>query len=128
MAQFGRVLEWGSRGRRFESSHSDHYFVKMQIDICFFLISQKLCWIRTDISANEGERFQYEMQRNCTVPKAQRAESSHSDHCFVKMQFDICFFIAIYIWGYLTYIRKRSLHKKSVILKRQCVFSMHCLK
>ena len=24
MAQFGSVLEWGSRGRRFESSHPDH--------------------------------------------------------------------------------------------------------
>ena len=24
MAQFGSVLEWGSRGRKFESSHPDH--------------------------------------------------------------------------------------------------------
>ena len=24
VAQFGSVLEWGSRGRRFESSHPDH--------------------------------------------------------------------------------------------------------
>ena len=25
VAQFGSVLEWGSRGRRFESSHPDHF-------------------------------------------------------------------------------------------------------
>ena len=24
VAQFGSVLEWGSRGRKFESSHPDH--------------------------------------------------------------------------------------------------------
>ena len=24
VAQFGSALEWGSRGRRFDSSHSDH--------------------------------------------------------------------------------------------------------
>ena len=27
VAQFGSVLEWGSRGRRFESSHPDFYFL-----------------------------------------------------------------------------------------------------
>ena len=27
VAQFGSVLEWGSRGRRFESSHPDIYFL-----------------------------------------------------------------------------------------------------
>ena len=26
VAQFGSAREWGSRGRRFESSHSDHFF------------------------------------------------------------------------------------------------------
>ena len=25
VAQFGSALEWGSRGRKFKSSHSDHY-------------------------------------------------------------------------------------------------------
>ncbi len=30
VAQFGSVLEWGSRGRRFESSHPDTDFLRCQ--------------------------------------------------------------------------------------------------
>lgn len=43
VAQFGRVPEWGSGGRRFESSHSDHLRINLLIqlkptDISGFLI------------------------------------------------------------------------------------------
>ena len=39
VAQFGSVLEWGSRGRRFESSHPDHQRtpILIQCRCSFFL-------------------------------------------------------------------------------------------
>ena len=37
VAQFGSVLEWGSRGRRFESSHPDVYFL-MKIRKFFYTL------------------------------------------------------------------------------------------
>ena len=39
VAQFGSALEWGSRGRKFKSSHSDQRFIKKNKGIknpCFF--------------------------------------------------------------------------------------------
>ncbi len=32
VAQFGRVPEWGSGGRRFESSHSDHFNATVKVE------------------------------------------------------------------------------------------------
>ena len=37
MAQFGSVLEWGSRGRRFKSSYPDHSGVNFIVYSGFFI-------------------------------------------------------------------------------------------
>lgn len=37
VAQFGSVLEWGSRGRKFESSHSDQNPLKQNASADFFV-------------------------------------------------------------------------------------------
>ena len=43
MAQFGSVLEWGSRGRKFESSHPDHKRTLILIQgSAFFLYPESL--------------------------------------------------------------------------------------
>ena len=39
VAQFGSAREWGSRGRRFESSHSDH-FALWQIFFTLFCLKE----------------------------------------------------------------------------------------
>ena len=55
MAQFGSALEWGSRGRKFESSYPDH---KKASDLCrllAFCFSRKnrLCVIRGMAQGNQ---------------------------------------------------------------------------
>ena len=64
MAQFGRVLEWGSRGRWFESSHSDQIFQNPHIyadflfsvnsvhDFCTFLCKRQM--IHTFTPSNQN--------------------------------------------------------------------------
>ena len=37
VAQFGSVLEWGSRGREFKSPHSDHKKIVSFSDAFFFI-------------------------------------------------------------------------------------------
>ena len=39
VAQFGSALEWGSRGRRFDSCHSDH-------NRTYLLIQPKVQWLQ----------------------------------------------------------------------------------
>lgn len=42
VAQFGRVPEWGSGGRWFESSHSDQYTIKHRFYDAFILCTRFL--------------------------------------------------------------------------------------
>ena len=47
MAQFGRVPEWGSGGRWFESSHSDHVGASyISLALIFFLQKIRVCSCR----------------------------------------------------------------------------------
>ena len=36
VAQFGSALEWGSRGRKFDSCHSDHFLLTFAFLQAFF--------------------------------------------------------------------------------------------
>ena len=38
VAQFGSALEWGSRGRRFDSCHSDHRLDRINVMFMRFLL------------------------------------------------------------------------------------------
>ena len=43
VAQFGSVLEWGSRGREFDSPHSDHKKAFASFCKCFFIELNNIC-------------------------------------------------------------------------------------
>jgi hypothetical protein len=42
VAQFGSALEWGSRGREFESPHSDHYYEKIRVTAVIHRLKNKV--------------------------------------------------------------------------------------
>ena len=105
VAQFGRVLGSGPRGRRFKSSHSDHKKTENVLVLCFFIIctdvEPAVDWARTrDQGGTSKKRF----GESFFVPRApsskehrksakaaarcdyangegrERFKSSHSDH------------------------------------------------
>ena len=49
MAQFGSVLEWGSRGRKFESSHPD--IEAIEKSLLFFVLLGEFSSIVVEIHA-----------------------------------------------------------------------------
>ena len=55
MAQFGSALEWGSRGRKFESSYPDHKKASNLCRLLAFCFSRKnwLCVIRGMAQGNQ---------------------------------------------------------------------------
>ena len=69
VAQFGSALEWGSRGRKFKSSHSDQRFSKNtgRRTLCFLLL---FCF-------GERENFLSEVTRLRTLSFKKRKTSSY---------------------------------------------------
>ena len=45
VAQFGSVLEWGSRGREFESRHSDHAEYPVMDALFFYCKNSERRWL-----------------------------------------------------------------------------------
>ena len=52
VAQFGSVLEWGSRGRGFKSSHPDQYRIVNQDGSFFIRIILEKLNFNTNLSLN----------------------------------------------------------------------------
>ena len=43
VAQFGSVLDWGSRGRGFKSRHSDHQITEFSDSVFFYIFAEPFC-------------------------------------------------------------------------------------
>ena len=86
VAQFGSVLEWGSRGRRFESSHPDHLQVlKSQWfqDLCFVKMEFDHAWNVCDHRSHSKALTECKLQN----PSGYRGSQRHlalAPHFFIS--------------------------------------------
>ena len=77
VAQFGSALEWGSRGRKFESSHSDHKKRRWCTHRLLFLTVLSLCQNGTNFRPTAG-CIGFTLANEFAVkPSATGTESSH---------------------------------------------------
>ena len=88
VAQFGSALEWGSRGRKFKSSHSDQRFNKKHRAICsvfFITLSRKR---KRELLSGSDAIADFKFKKKIIVHMSEQSlfrrcapyKSSHSDH------------------------------------------------
>ena len=109
VAKFGIALEWGSRGRWFESSHSDHRSILRDAPI--FLLLKGLRVIPT---VNWGDESTFDfcfegIEKGSVVAVSTYMASEHNNRCDQKEWF---------MAGYQEMLRRIEPEKSSVTIHR----------